>query len=64
MNKRQSREASVAIIGAGIAGLSCAHRLKAFGFQVQLYEKSRSVSGRMSTRKSENWSADHGVSHV
>lgn len=63
MNKHQPKETSVAIIGAGIAGLSCANQLKALGFQVQVYEKSRGVSGRMSTRKTENWSADHGAQY-
>jgi predicted NAD/FAD-dependent oxidoreductase len=32
---------TIAIIGAGIAGLSCATRLQALGLQVQIYEKSR-----------------------
>lgn len=63
MNKHQLRETRVAIIGAGIAGLSCANQLKALGFQVHVYEKSRGVSGRMSTRKTEIWSADHGAQY-
>lgn len=63
MNKHQPKETSVAIIGAGIAGLSCATQLKALGFQVQLYEKSRGVSGRMSTRNANDWSADHGAQY-
>ena len=54
---------SVAIIGAGLAGLSCATRLQTLGFQVQVYEKSRGPSGRMSTRHGEGWSADHGAQY-
>lgn len=54
---------TVAIIGAGIAGLSCATRLQTLGLQVQIYEKSRGPSGRMSTRNSEAWSADHGAQY-
>ena len=54
---------TVAIIGAGIAGLSCATKLQALGFQVQIYEKSRGPSGRMSTRNGEGWSADHGAQY-
>jgi predicted NAD/FAD-dependent oxidoreductase len=53
----------VAVIGAGLAGLSCANQLKADGFQVQLFEKSRGSSGRMSTRKGDGWSADHGAQY-
>ena len=63
MNNRQPKEISVAVIGAGFAGLSCGAQLKALGFQVQLYEKSRGVSGRMSTRKADDWSADHGAQY-
>ena len=55
--------ATIAIIGAGLAGLSCATRLQALGFQVQVYEKSRGPSGRMSTRHGEGWSADHGAQY-
>lgn len=54
---------TVAIIGAGIAGLSCATRLQAQGFEVHVFEKSRGPSGRMSTRNGENWSADHGAQY-
>lgn len=46
----------VAIIGAGIAGLVCAKKLGS-DFQVQLFEKSRGVAGRMATRRV----ADHGL---
>jgi len=63
MNKHQPKKMHVAIIGAGIAGLSCANQLKALGFQVQIYEKSHGASGRMSTRKREDWSADHGAQY-
>ena len=63
MNKHIPKETSVAIIGAGVAGLSCANQVKALGFQVCIYEKSRGVSGRMSTRKSEDWTADHGAQY-
>ena len=53
----------VAIIGAGIAGLSCARELQSQGILVDVFEKSRGPSGRMSTRRSENWSADHGAQY-
>jgi renalase len=62
MNELKSK-LSVAIIGAGLAGLSCATRLQALGFQVQVYEKSRGPSGRMSTRHGEDWSVDHGAQY-
>ena len=63
MNNHRPNETSIAIIGAGISGLSCATQLKALGFQVQVFEKSRGPSGRMSTRNGNNWSADHGAQY-
>ena len=56
-------KASIGIIGAGLAGLSCASRLNELGFDVHVYEKSRGPSGRMSTRNGEGWSADHGAQY-
>ncbi len=53
----------VAIVGAGIAGLSCATRLQAMGFEVEVFEKSRGPSGRMSTREGDGWTADHGAQY-
>lgn len=62
MNNRFQKP-SVAIIGAGLSGLSCATQLKATGFKVHLFEKSRGPSGRMSTRNGDHWSADHGAQY-
>ncbi|MBU3584266.1 FAD-dependent oxidoreductase [Polynucleobacter sp. 15G-AUS-farblos] len=53
----------VAVIGAGIAGLSCAIQLQKMGFGVELFEKSRGPSGRMSTRQGKDWVADHGAQY-
>lgn len=53
----------VAVIGAGLAGLSCAQALQAGGLAVAVFDKSRGVSGRMSTRRGEGWQADHGAQY-
>ena len=53
----------VAVIGAGLAGLSCAQALQAGGLGVAVFDKSRGVSGRMSTRRGEGWQADHGAQY-
>lgn len=53
----------VAVIGAGLAGLSCATALRAAGFDVQVFDKSRGPAGRMSTRRGEGWSCDHGAQY-
>lgn len=62
-SKTHSKQISIAIIGAGISGLSCATRLQKLGFEVEVYEKSRGVSGRMSTRNRDGWNADHGAQY-
>ena len=51
----------IAIIGAGIAGVTAARELHARGHIVEVFEKSRGPSGRMSTRQNPPWQADHGA---
>lgn len=53
----------IAIIGAGLAGLTCARLLKAAGHAVVVYEKSGSVGGRMATRRNELGGFDHGAQY-
>ena len=36
----------IAVIGAGLAGVSCARQLAAAGYQVQLFDKSKGMGGR------------------
>lgn len=50
----------VAIIGAGLSGLCLARFLRNKGYQVKVFEKSRGVGGRMSTRHTEGADLDHG----
>lgn len=56
-------ESKLAIIGAGISGLACATQLKKLGFNVTIFEKSKGVSGRMSTRTKDDWQCDHGAQY-
>ena len=53
----------IALIGAGLSGLTCARTLQARGHHVTVYEKSRGVSGRMSTRRTEFGGFDHGAQY-
>ncbi len=53
----------IAVIGAGVAGLSCAAALQLAGLEVSVFDKSRGPAGRMSTRRGENWQCDHGAQY-
>lgn len=49
------------IIGAGLSGLILARRLIKSGAEVLIVEKSKSVGGRMATRRDEDATFDHGA---
>jgi len=55
----------IAIIGAGLAGLTCADRLREQGHEPVLFDKGRGPGGRMSTRRVHTTlgeaSFDHGT---
>ncbi|NQY41871.1 MAG: FAD-dependent oxidoreductase [Legionellales bacterium] len=50
----------IAIIGSGIAGLTVAKELNQY-CNVEIFEKSRGVGGRMATRRIQNYHFDHGA---
>ncbi len=58
---------TIAIVGAGIAGLSAAETLTSQGRAVRLFDKGRSAGGRMATRRTSingaNVSFDHGAQY-
>ena len=54
---------SVAIVGAGLAGLSAAILLQQMGCQVTLFEKSRGPGGRLSAKRVKGGSADMGAQY-
>ncbi|MEG4218798.1 FAD-dependent oxidoreductase [Microcoleus sp. Pol14C6] len=54
----------VAVIGAGMAGLSCAQRLRQAGYSVAVVEKSRGAGGRVATRRVQGTRADHGARYL
>ena len=53
----------IAVVGAGLSGLTAARQLQSQGHHVTVYEKSAGVSGRMSTRQTELGGFDHGAQY-
>ncbi|MEL6766321.1 MAG: NAD(P)-binding protein [Pseudomonadota bacterium] len=53
--------AEIAIIGAGMAGLTAGATLAAAGHTPRLYEKSGGLGGRLATRRSPAGGLDHGA---
>lgn len=59
--ENMDRKCDVAIIGAGITGLTAARDLLDRGYSVLVLDKSRGVGGRMATRKYGDAWFDHGA---
>jgi photolyase PhrII len=54
----------IAIVGAGLAGIVAARTFVDHGLEVELFDKSRGVGGRMATRRTaEGWQFDHGAQY-
>ena len=60
--KKSKKKQTVAIIGAGVAGITCANLLKNNDFDPIVIEKSKGVGGRLATRITDSGLGfDHGV---
>lgn len=53
----------IAIIGAGLSGLAAAYRLATTGADVQVFEKSKGLSGRAASRNNNGCRYDHGANY-
>lgn len=53
----------IAVVGAGISGLTCARHLQERGHSVVVYEKNEAPGGRMGTRQTELGGFDHGAQY-
>ena len=51
---------SIAIIGAGVTGLTAAFRLAQHGHRVRLFEASNRVGGAVSTERTDGWLVERG----
>ncbi|MCH9764970.1 MAG: FAD-dependent oxidoreductase [Alphaproteobacteria bacterium] len=54
----------VAVIGAGLSGLSCARILRQAGCYVDIYERDRIIGGRMATARLGMATFDHGAQYL
>lgn len=55
----------VIIVGAGMAGISCARMLADAGQRVIVLDKGRGIGGRLATRRTpDGWQFDHGAQYV
>ncbi|MEJ2400730.1 MAG: NAD(P)-binding protein [Xanthomonadales bacterium] len=53
----------VAVVGAGLAGLTAARILDEQGFETVVVDKGRGAGGRMSTRRVDEFRFDHGAQY-
>ncbi|MGD1900772.1 MAG: NAD(P)/FAD-dependent oxidoreductase [Geitlerinemataceae cyanobacterium] len=64
MTSSHNTTCDVAVIGAGIAGLTCAEQLRQAGLRVVVIEKSRGFGGRAATKRLPDFRADHGLRYL
>lgn len=56
--------ARVVIVGAGMSGAACARALADRGLAVELFDKGRSVGGRLAQRRIDGLVFDHGAQYL
>ena len=55
----------IGIIGAGMAGLSCARQLAHSGLRPVIFDKGRGIGGRLATRRTpDGLTFDHGAQYL
>lgn len=54
----------IAVIGAGLAGLTTAKKLHSAGTEVTVFDKSKGTGGRLSSRSFAGGWIDHGAPYV
>ncbi|WP_253737239.1 NAD(P)/FAD-dependent oxidoreductase [Halohasta salina] len=57
-------DGEVCIVGAGLAGVGVAYRLREEPVDVTILEKSRGVGGRAATRRKHGCRYDHGANYI
>jgi predicted NAD/FAD-dependent oxidoreductase len=57
------KQKSVAVIGAGLAGIGAARLMVDAGWRVVVFDKSRGLGGRCATKRWDGHSVDHGAQY-
>jgi renalase len=57
------RTSSIAVVGAGMAGIACARTLRQAGHEVAVFERSDAAGGRMATERSPFGGFDSGAQY-
>jgi renalase len=57
-------EVRIAVIGGGMAGLTCANELARADARVTVFERSRGLGGRLATRRQADLAFDHGAQFI
>ncbi|MBC8000871.1 MAG: NAD(P)-binding protein, partial [Leptolyngbya sp.] len=58
------KKAKIAVVGAGLAGLTCANILSKNGMQVSLFDKGRFPGGRLASRERDEDTFDYGAQYL
>lgn len=64
MTEKHRTVSRVAIIGAGMTGLTCARRLHDQGLRVTVLDKSGDIGGRLATRRTAEGRWNHGTPSI
>lgn len=64
MTKAPNQVKSIAVVGAGLAGLTVAAHLQNQGHEVVVFDKSKGPGGRCATRRNQAGWFDHGAPHI
>lgn len=59
-----SADLDVAVVGAGIAGLTAAHELRNAGLNVRVFEEQQHVGGRMHSFRYQGYTFDEGAEQI